>query len=86
MYNTLRARYEPVLPALVAVMADEVGRPDAYHHLAEAISAGDPVAARQAAQDLLESATSALVAALDRRHAPTAKNLHAEKPSATTAG
>ena len=27
MYNTLRATYEPALPALAAVMADEVGRP-----------------------------------------------------------
>jgi GntR family transcriptional regulator, transcriptional repressor for pyruvate dehydrogenase complex len=65
MYNTLCATYEPALPDLAAVMADEVGRPDAYRHLAEAISAGDPVAARQAAQDLLVPATSALAAAFD---------------------
>src|SRR6201991_3101050 len=66
MYNTLRATYEPALPALAAVMADEVGRPDAYRRLAEAISAGDPDMARQGAQDLLEPATAALMAAIDR--------------------
>ena len=66
MFNTLRAAYEPALPALAAVMADEVGRPEAYRHLAEAISAGDPGMARQAAQELLEPATAALVAAIDR--------------------
>jgi GntR family transcriptional regulator, transcriptional repressor for pyruvate dehydrogenase complex len=33
MYNTLRATYEPALPALVAVMAAEVGRPEAYRGL-----------------------------------------------------
>ena len=35
MYNTLRATYEPALPALAAVMAAEVGRPDAYREVAE---------------------------------------------------
>lgn len=65
MYNTLRATYEPALPALATVMADEVGRPDAYRTLADAICTGDPAAARQAAQDLLEPATTALLAALD---------------------
>jgi DNA-binding FadR family transcriptional regulator len=61
MYNTLRATYEPALPALATVMADEVGRPEAYRALADAISAGDPLGARQAAQDLLEPATTALI-------------------------
>ena len=65
MYNTLRATYEPALPALAAVMADEVGRPQAYRELADAITAGDPARARQAAHDLLEPATTALLAALD---------------------
>ncbi|MCH9667502.1 MAG: GntR family transcriptional regulator [Actinomycetia bacterium] len=60
MYNTLRAAYEPALPALAVVMAAEVGRPQAYRHLARAISAGDAFAARQAALDLLEPATTAL--------------------------
>lgn len=64
MYNTLRAAYEPALPALAAVMADEVGRPQAYRSLAEAITAGDPPLARQAATDLLEPATSTMIAAI----------------------
>lgn len=65
MYNTLRATYEPALPALATVMADEVGRPKAYRDVAAAISAGDPARAAQAAHDLLEPATTALLAALD---------------------
>ena len=65
MYNTLRATYEPALPALAAVMADEVGRPQAYRELADAIAEGDPACARQAAHDLLEPATTSLLAALD---------------------
>jgi len=65
MYNTLRATYEPALPALAGVMADEVGRPQAYRDLADAISAGDPERAERAARDLLEPATTALLTALD---------------------
>jgi GntR family transcriptional regulator, transcriptional repressor for pyruvate dehydrogenase complex len=64
MYNTLRATYEPALPALATVMAAEVGRPDAYRAVAAAIAAGDPAAARQAAIDLLQPATSAMLAVL----------------------
>lgn len=60
MYNTLRAAYEPALPALAVVMAAEVGRPQAYRNLTRAISAADAPAARQAALDLLEPATTAL--------------------------
>ncbi len=65
MYNTLRAAYEPALPALAGVMADEVGRPTAYRDVADAIAAGDPARARKAAHDLLEPATTAFLAALD---------------------
>ncbi len=65
MYNTLRQTYEPALPALATMMAAEVGRPDAYRRVAAAIGAADPAAARQAAQDLLEPATNALMDALD---------------------
>ncbi len=65
MYNTLRATYEPALPALAVVMSGEVGRPQAYRELADAITAGDPARARQAAHDLLEPATTALFSALD---------------------
>jgi DNA-binding FadR family transcriptional regulator len=65
MYNTLRATYEPALPALAVMMADEVGRPDAYRTIANAIRDGDPTAAERAARDLLEPATVALLSALD---------------------
>ncbi|MDT5208978.1 MAG: GntR family transcriptional regulator, transcriptional repressor for pyruvate dehydrogenase complex [Mycobacterium sp.] len=65
MYNTLRAAYEPTLEALATVMAGEVGRPSAYRELADAISAGDPERAANAAQDLLEPATTALLTVID---------------------
>jgi DNA-binding FadR family transcriptional regulator len=65
MYNTLRATYEPAVPALATVMADEVGRPAAYRELADAITAGDPVRASKAARDLLEPATTGLLTAID---------------------
>jgi DNA-binding FadR family transcriptional regulator len=64
MYNTLRATYEPALPALAAIMTAEVGRPDAYRAVAAAVVAGDPPAAADAARDLLEPATTALLDAL----------------------
>ncbi|BBX25566.1 GntR family transcriptional regulator [Mycolicibacterium alvei] len=65
MYNTLRQTYEPALPALATMMAAEVGRPEAYRRIVEAIEAGDPTAASCAAQDLLEPATNALMSALE---------------------
>lgn len=65
MYNTLRQTYEPALPALATMMAAEVGNPDAYRRIVEAIEAGDPTAARNAARELLEPATTALTGALD---------------------
>jgi len=64
MFNTLRAAYEPVLPALATMMAAEVGHSASYRDLAGAIAAGDPAAAEAAARRLLEPATSALTAAL----------------------
>lgn len=64
MFNTLRAAYEPALPALAAMMAAEVGHSEAYRALAEAIAAGDPAAAESAARRLLEPATNALLTAL----------------------
>lgn len=70
MYNTLRAAYEPALPALAVVMAAEVGRPQAYRQLAHAISDGDAPAAKQAALDLLEPATTALSTALTSMEEP----------------
>ncbi|MCX5042264.1 GntR family transcriptional regulator [Aldersonia sp. NBC_00410] len=65
MFNTLRAAYEPVLPAMAFVMDAEVGRPEAYHALANAIGAGEPAAAAAAARDLLEPATFTMLTALD---------------------
>jgi DNA-binding FadR family transcriptional regulator len=65
MYNTLRATYEPALPALATLMADEVGRPEAYHAVADAIGHGDPAAAAAAAQRLLDPASIAMLTALD---------------------
>lgn len=64
MYNSLRATYEPALPALAAVMSAEVGRPQAYQELADAITAGDPDAATKAAIDLLGPATTAMLAVI----------------------
>jgi GntR family transcriptional regulator, transcriptional repressor for pyruvate dehydrogenase complex len=64
MYNTLRATYEPALPALATMMAEEVGRPDAYRDVVDAIAAGDADSGRDAAVRLLEPATTALLAAL----------------------
>ncbi|CDO05275.1 FadR family transcriptional regulator [Mycolicibacterium cosmeticum] len=64
MYNTLRATYEPALPALATLMAAEVGRPQAYRAVADAVTAGDPAAAAAAARALLEPATTALLEAL----------------------
>lgn len=64
MYNALRAAYEPMLSELASVMAVEVGHFEAYRRLADAIVARDPAAARQAAEDLLEPATSALMATI----------------------
>jgi DNA-binding FadR family transcriptional regulator len=66
MFNTLRATYEPVLPALAAVMTSEVGQVHAYRALADAIVHGDASAAHDNAHQLLEPATTALLAALNR--------------------
>jgi DNA-binding FadR family transcriptional regulator len=65
MFNTLRAAYEPVLPAMALVMDAEVGRPEAYRALANAIGAAEPAAATAAARDLLEPATYKMLTALD---------------------
>ena len=64
MYNTLRATYEPALPALAVMMAAEVDRPEAYRAIAEAVHRGDAEAAAAAARALLEPATTALLGAL----------------------
>lgn len=64
MFNTLRAAYEPALPALATLMAAEVGHSKSYRDLAAAIAAGHPARAEAAARRLLEPATAALMAAL----------------------
>ncbi len=64
MFNTLRAAYEPALPALATMMAAEVGHVEAYRAVSRAIEAGDPDAAEAAARALLEPASAALIAAL----------------------
>lgn len=64
MYNTLRATYEPALPALAVMMAAEVGRPEAYRAIAAAVQSGDADTAAAAARALLEPATTALLGAL----------------------
>ncbi|MFA7511717.1 FadR/GntR family transcriptional regulator [Mycolicibacterium vanbaalenii] len=70
MFNTLRATYEPALPALATMMAAEVGRVDAYRAVGEAVLAGDPAAARDNAHRLLEPATIALLDALHTLEEP----------------
>jgi len=65
MFNTLRAAYEPALPALAIMMSAEVGNIAAYRALARAVEAGDPTAAEAAARHLLEPATHSLLAALN---------------------
>ncbi len=65
MFNTLRAAYEPALPALATMMAAEVGQIGAYRRLARAIDAGEQARAGTAARELLEPATTALIAALE---------------------
>jgi GntR family transcriptional repressor for pyruvate dehydrogenase complex len=64
MFNSLRAAHQPALPALATLMAAEVGRPEAYRKLADAIVAGHPADAEQAARDLLEPAATALITAI----------------------
>jgi GntR family transcriptional repressor for pyruvate dehydrogenase complex len=64
LYNALRAAYEPVLAELSNVMSFEVGRTEAYRTLADTVVSGDADAARQAAADLLEPATNALLATI----------------------
>jgi len=71
MFNSLRAAYEPALPALSAVMAGEVGQVDAYRTLLAALRDHDPTAARRAADDLLAPSTSALLAVFTAAQSPS---------------
>lgn len=65
MFNTLRAAYEPALPALAVMMAAEVGNVEAYRAVARAIEARDSQTAEAAARQLLEPASNTLLAALN---------------------
>jgi GntR family transcriptional repressor for pyruvate dehydrogenase complex len=65
MFNSLRAAYEPALGALATVMADEVGRIEAYRALTDAILASDPDRATRAAEDLLRPATGTFLNAIN---------------------
>jgi DNA-binding FadR family transcriptional regulator len=64
MFNSLRAAYEPAVGALATLMEAEVSQVEVYRTLTDAIVAGDPVAARGAAEDLLAPATGALLNAI----------------------
>ena len=63
MYNSLRAAYEPVVEALAGAMDAETSRTGAYAAVAEAIAAGDAVAARAYADALLRPGTETLLSA-----------------------
>lgn len=69
MFNSMRAAYLPLIEALAPLMAAEVDRVEAYAALTEAVAAGDPDRARACASDLLGTATTNLVEAIDRMEA-----------------
>lgn len=62
MYNSLRAAYEPALPALAAVLEPEVGNVAGYSDVVDAIEHCRPDEAARAAQHLLAPATATLLA------------------------
>lgn len=65
MYNAFRAAYEPALAQLSTSIANELKRPQDYRSLADAISAGDAAAAKQAAHALIGRANATLTTAFD---------------------
>jgi GntR family transcriptional repressor for pyruvate dehydrogenase complex len=60
LFNSLRSAYEPAIAALGPLLEAEVDNHEAYRALAEAVAAGDPTTAREAADELLRPATEAL--------------------------
>ncbi|WP_063034666.1 FadR/GntR family transcriptional regulator [Nocardia grenadensis] len=58
LFNQLRTVYEPAMAALTGVMDTEVGRPERYRALAEAVVAGEADSARTRADALLSLATT----------------------------
>jgi DNA-binding FadR family transcriptional regulator len=69
MFNSMRAAYLPLIEALAPLMAAEVDRVEAYAALTEAVAAGDPERARACADDLLGTATTSLVEAIETMQA-----------------
>ncbi len=65
MYNAFRAAHELALGALTTAMTAEAKHPDDYRELADRICSGNPAGSKEAAEDLLEHANTALLAALD---------------------
>lgn len=63
MYNSLRAAYEPALPALAAVLAGEVGQVEPYRLLTAAVRSGDAATARAAAARVLTPTADTLLGA-----------------------
>lgn len=63
MFNSLRTAYEPALPALGTLLAEEVGQVEPYRLLAAAIRAGDAATARAAATRVLTPTAEALLSA-----------------------
>ncbi|GAA4083321.1 FadR/GntR family transcriptional regulator [Nocardioides kongjuensis] len=64
MFNSLRAAYEPALPALAGVLAGEVGQVEPYRLLTAAIGSGDTATARAAAARVLTPTADTLLGAL----------------------
>jgi GntR family transcriptional repressor for pyruvate dehydrogenase complex len=65
LFNALRGAYEPALGALATVLAREVAQVDRYREVAAAVRDGDGAAAEAAADALLQTGTTAVLAALD---------------------
>jgi len=63
MVNCLRAAYEPALPALATVLAEEVGQLEPYRLLTAAVRAGDAPTARAAAARVLAPTADTLLGA-----------------------
>jgi DNA-binding FadR family transcriptional regulator len=63
MYNTMRAAYEPALPAFAVALAGEVGNAEGYSAIVDAIADHDPDSAARSAATLLEPATTMLMSA-----------------------
>ncbi|WP_436700654.1 FadR/GntR family transcriptional regulator [Nocardioides sp. BYT-33-1] len=63
MFNSLRAAYEPALPALATLLAGEVGQVEPYRLLTAAVRAGDGPTARAAATRVLGPTAETLLGA-----------------------